>query len=86
MMPSVGPTGYVFPLSHIAEIVRCVGVTRSEVKFHPKVIGCEGAILKKDAAAVCGGCVKVSPPAAAVCGMETVVEEGAEEDWAPDTD
>lgn len=35
------------------------------MKFQPKVIGSFGAILKYDVA-VCGGCVTVKPPAAAV--------------------
>lgn len=45
-------------------------MTMREVKFHPKVMGCEGAILKNDAAPVCGGWVKLRPPAAAVWGIE----------------
>jgi hypothetical protein len=52
----------------MAETVRWVGVTRTEVKFHAKVIKLSGAILKKEMA-VCGGWVMVRPPAAAVCGM-----------------
>jgi hypothetical protein len=73
MIPFVGPTGYVLPLSQMAETVRDAGVERSEVKFHPKVIGLSGAILKKDVA-VCGGWVMVIPPAAAVCGIAEVVD------------
>jgi hypothetical protein len=43
----------VFPFSlHTALTVREVGVARTEVKFQPKVMACEGAILKKEAAAV----------------------------------
>jgi hypothetical protein len=38
MIPFVGPTGYVFPFSHAALTVRCVGVERREVKFQPKVM------------------------------------------------
>ena len=46
----------------------------------PKVTSWFWAILKKDVA-VCGGCVIVSPPAAAVWGMEMVeVLEDAVED------
>jgi hypothetical protein len=57
-----------------------VGVTRTEVMFQPKVTSWFWAILKKDVA-VCGGCVIVSPPAAAVWGMEMVeVLEDAVED------
>ena len=69
MIPSVGPMGYVLPLSHTADTVRCVGVTRIEVKFQANVMACEGAILKKEIA-VWGGWVMVIPPAAAVAGME----------------
>jgi len=43
--PSVGPTGYVLPLSPTAEIVRCVGVTMTEVMFQPNVTIWLGAIL-----------------------------------------
>ncbi len=49
MMPSEGPTAYVLPLSHTADTVKCVGCAMTDVKFHPNVIGCDGAILKKDA-------------------------------------
>ena len=38
----------MFPFSHTAETVRWVGVTRTEVMFHAKVMGWLGAILKKD--------------------------------------
>lgn len=65
MMPSVGPTGYVFPLSHMAEAVKRVGVAMTEVMFQPKVIGWFGAILKKETA-VWGGWVMRSPPAGAL--------------------
>jgi len=78
MIPFVGPTGYVLPFSQMAETVRDAGVERSEVKFHPKVIGLLGAILKKDVA-VCGGWVMVMPPAAAVCGIAEVVDADTEE-------
>ncbi|KAJ2969479.1 hypothetical protein NUW54_g12954 [Trametes sanguinea] len=37
--------GYVFPLPHTAETVRCVGVESTSVKFHAKVMVFEGAIL-----------------------------------------
>jgi hypothetical protein len=47
MTPLVGPTGYVFPLSQIAETVRDAGVERIYEKFHAKVMGWDGAILKK---------------------------------------
>ena len=39
IIPSVGPTAYVFPLSHTAETVRWVGVAITEVMFQPKVMG-----------------------------------------------
>jgi hypothetical protein len=39
------------------------------VKFHPKVTGWLGAILKNEVA-VCGGWVMVRPPAGAVWGIE----------------
>lgn len=68
IIPSVGPTGYVFPLSQTAETVRCVGVERRLVKFQAKVIVLLGAILKYDVW-VCGGCVIVRPPAGADWGM-----------------
>ena len=45
------------------------GVIYSEVKFQPIVTGEPEAILKK-ALLVVAGWVNVSPPAAAVCGME----------------
>jgi len=38
IIPSVGPTAYVFPLSHTAETVRWVGVAITEVIFQPKVM------------------------------------------------
>jgi len=67
-MPSVGPTGYVFPLSQTAETVKWVGVAMTDVIFQPKVTGSLGAILKNEVA-VCGGLVMVRPPAGAVWGM-----------------
>jgi len=73
MMPSVGPTGYVFPLSHTAETVRCVGVASTPVKFQPNVMSSPEAILKNDVA-VCWGCVMESTPAAAVSGMGLKLE------------
>ena len=46
MTPSVGPTGYVFPLSaQYADTVSCDGVSTRLVKFHPNVMSCDGAIL-----------------------------------------
>jgi hypothetical protein len=45
MIPSVGPTGYVLPLSPMAETVRWVGVARTSVKFQAKVTSWLGAIL-----------------------------------------
>jgi hypothetical protein len=68
MTPSDGPTGYVLPLSQMAETVRCVGVERRYVKFHAIVTVLPCAILKKDVC-VWGGWVMVSPPAGADCGM-----------------
>lgn len=38
MIPFVGPTEYVFPLSQAAETVREVGVAMTSVKFQPKVM------------------------------------------------
>lgn len=54
MTPSVGPTGYVMPLSQMAETVRESGVTYSEVKFQANVTGWPDAILK-NAVDVCAG-------------------------------
>jgi len=54
MMPFVGPTGYVYPFSQIAETVRDAGVERTYEKFHAKVMGCDSATLK-NAIVVCGG-------------------------------
>lgn len=46
IIPFVGPTEYVFPFeAQYAETVKWVGVTESEVIFHPKVIVSEGEIL-----------------------------------------
>jgi hypothetical protein len=60
--PFVGPTGKVLPFSQIAETVRKAGVERTYEKFHAKVIGCDGAILK-NATVDCGGWVMVRRPA-----------------------
>jgi len=68
MMPFVGPTGYVFPLSHTAETVSEVGVTMTSVKFQAMVTVWEGASLKYDVA-VCGGKVMTILPAGAEAGM-----------------
>ena len=73
MIPSDGPTGYVLPLSHTAETVRCVGVESRYVKFQANVMVLPGAILKYDVW-VCGGWVMVKPPAGAVWGMLSVDE------------
>ena len=82
--PFVGPTGYVFPLSQIAETVRDAGVERIYEKFHAKVMGWDGAILKK-AMVVCGGWVMVMSPAGADAGILMVefaarLEDAAVED------
>jgi len=39
MMPFVGPTGYVYPFSQIAETVREAGVEMTYEKFHANVMG-----------------------------------------------
>lgn len=44
----------------------------SDVKFHPKVTSCDGAILKNETA-VWGGWVIVKPPAGADWGTEIVL-------------
>lgn len=52
------------PFSQIAETVREAGVERMYEKFQAKMIGWDGAILKK-AMVDCGGWVMVRRPAAA---------------------
>jgi hypothetical protein len=83
MTPFVGPTGYVLPLSQIAETVRDAGVERTYEKFHANVMGCDGATLKK-AMVVCGGWVMVMSPAGTDAGMLVDVEfaERLDEDAA----
>ena len=54
----------MLPFSQIAETVREAGVERIYEKFHAKVIGWDGAILKK-AMVDCGGWVMVRRPAGA---------------------
>ena len=66
--------GRLLPLSHIAETVKWVGLTRRQVKFQPKVIGSPDAILKNELA-VCGGWVMVRPPTGAVAEMIRTEEE-----------
>jgi len=51
MTPLLPPTGYVYPLSHIAETVKEDGVTnRYELKLHANVTSSFEAILKYDVA------------------------------------